>query len=86
MQTVIKVKPLNNHLLWVLFADNFDATIDIKPFIKSGISAKLSDLNYFRQVKIDEFGGITWENGFDFCPNYLREIIEKQKDFQIVDK
>jgi len=86
MQTVIKVKPLDNYLIWVLFADNFEATIDIKPYIKIGISAKLLDLNYFGQVKIDEFGGITWENGFDFCPNYLREIIEKQKDFQIVDK
>jgi hypothetical protein len=86
MQMVIKVKPLNNYLIWVLFADNFDATIDIRPFIKKGISAKLSDLNYFKQVKIDEFGGIAWENGFDFCPNYLREIIDKQKDFQINDK
>ena len=86
MQTIIKVKPLNNYLIWVLFADNFDATINIKPFIKKGISAKLSDLKYFKQVKIDEFGGISWENGFDFCPNYLREIIEKQKEFQIIDK
>lgn len=59
MQTVIKVKPLDNHFIVVLFNDNFDATINIKPFIKAGISAKLSDLNYFKQVKIDEFGGIT---------------------------
>jgi len=86
MQTVIKVKPFDNHFIWVLFADNFDATIDIKPFIKTGISAKLLDLNYFKQVSIDEFGGIAWDNGFDFCPNYLREFIEKQKDLQMIEK
>jgi len=50
--------------------------INIKPFISEGISAKLSDYNYFKQVKVDEFGGIAWENGFDFCPNYLREMAE----------
>ena len=32
------------------------------------------DDDFFKRVKIDEFGGIVWENGFDFCPNYLREI------------
>lgn len=74
METIIEVKPLENHLIWVLFADNFSATIDIKPFITQGISTKLLDYDYFRQVKIDEFGGISWENGFDFCPNYLREL------------
>jgi len=30
--------------------------------------------NWTENVKIDEFGGITWDNGFDFCPNYLREL------------
>jgi hypothetical protein len=34
---------------------------------------------YFNQVKIDEFGGIIWENGFDFCPNYLRELTNEKQ-------
>jgi len=40
-------------------------------------SAKLLDKKYFEKVKIDEFGGITWDNGYDFCPNFLRELSEK---------
>jgi hypothetical protein len=74
METIIEVKPLDNYMVWVLFADNYNATINLKPFINSGISAKLLDVDYFKQVKIDDFGGISWENGFDFCPNYLREL------------
>ena len=74
MDTVIELKPLDDYTVWVRFSDNTDAVINIKPFISEGISAKLLDSTYFKQVKIDDFGGIAWENGFDFCPNYLREI------------
>ena len=77
MEAIIDVKPLDKYVLWVLFADNFNATVSIKPFITSGISTKLLDIEYFNQVKIDEFGGIAWENGFDFCPNFLRELINE---------
>jgi hypothetical protein len=74
MEAIIDVKALDNFNIWIRFSDNTDAVINIKPFISEGISTKLLDTNYFKQVKIDEFGGITWDNGFDFCPNYLREI------------
>ncbi|MEI7723787.1 MAG: DUF2442 domain-containing protein [Bacteroidota bacterium] len=80
METVIEVKPLDNYVIWVLFADNFSTTINIKPFISTGISTRLLDLDYFKQVKIDEFGGISWNNGYDFCPNYLRELSLKQTE------
>jgi len=77
MESIIDVRPLENYKLWIRFADNFDAIINIRPFITTGISAKLLDIGYFNQVIIDEFGGIAWENGFDFCLNYLRELTNK---------
>ncbi|MBP8850542.1 MAG: DUF2442 domain-containing protein [Breznakibacter sp.] len=77
METVIDVKALDNYTVMVIFDDNFKATINIKPFITTGISSKLLDNAYFKQVKVDEFGGIAWDNGFDFCPNYLRELAQK---------
>jgi len=78
METIINVKALENYFIWVLFANNFEATINIKPFITTGFSTKLLDYSYFKEVKIDEFGGIAWDNGYDFCPNYLREIATNQ--------
>ena len=79
MESIIEVRPLENYHIWIRFADNFDATIDIKPYITTGISAKLLEVDYFNQVKIDEFGGIAWQNGFDFCPNYLRELTTERQ-------
>ena|GEM_PF-1893126 len=76
MDPIFEVKTLDNCTVWIRFSDNSDAIINIKPFISEGISAKLSDYNYFKQVKVDESGGIAWENGFDFSPIYLREMAE----------
>ena len=78
MEKVIEIMTLDNYKIRVLFADNFNAVISIKPFITTGISEKLLDPEFFKKVNIDDFGGIVWENGFDFCPNYLREISENQ--------
>ena len=78
MEKVIEIKALDNFEIWVLFADNYSAKINIRPFITTGISLKLLDIDFFQKVRIDEFDGIVWENGFDFCPNYLRELTDKQ--------
>lgn len=74
MQSITEVKPLDDYKLLIRFSDSFSALIDIKPFIQKGISKRLLDKSFFNRVKIDEFGGISWDNGFDFCPNFLREL------------
>lgn len=75
METLIEIKTLDNYQIWLKFNDNFSGIIDIKPFITGGISTELNDIEYFKKAKIDDFGGIAWDNGFDFCPNYLREYL-----------
>lgn len=74
MESIIEVRPLGNYTILIRFADNFESTIHIKPYITTGISTRLLDIDYFNKVKTDESGGIAWENGFDFCPNFLREL------------
>jgi hypothetical protein len=73
MDKVVSVKPLENYLLEIEFADGFRKVIDIQSFIGKGISAALKDEAYFRQVKLEDGGGIAWDNGYDFCPNFLRD-------------
>jgi hypothetical protein len=75
MDKVISVKPLENFLLEIEFADGAHKIIDISPFIGKGISALLKDEAYFRQVDLEDGGGIAWPNGYDFCPNFLRDDI-----------
>jgi hypothetical protein len=76
MERIVQVKPLANFKVWVKFEDGFSADVDIKPFFKGGISDALKEEEFFREVKVDEFNGISWKNGFDFCPNFLREYIK----------
>lgn len=75
MDKVISVKPLENFLLEIKFADGVRKVIDIGPFISKGISAALKDETYFRQVTLEDGGGIAWPNGYDFCPNFLRDDV-----------
>ena len=75
MEKVISVKPLENYLLEIEFADGLRKVIDIQPFIGKGISTALKDGEYFRQVKLEDGGGIAWDNGYDFCPNFLRDDV-----------
>lgn len=31
----------------------------------------LSDANYFKTVKLDSYGTLSWDNKIDFCPDVL---------------
>jgi hypothetical protein len=75
MERVVSVNPLENHFLELEFADGFRKVIDLHAFIREGLSSALLDPAYFRQVKVEDGGGIAWENGYDFCPNFLRDDI-----------
>lgn len=71
MHRIIDIQLVGGYLIEVLFSDGLRKTVDLEPYIGKGISVPLLDEDYFRQVEIESGGGITWPNGFDFCPNFL---------------
>ena len=73
IHNIVKAKALANYKLQVTFDDGLQKTIDVLPFIKEGVSSSLKDAEYFKNV-IVENGYITWQNGFDFCPVFLRNL------------
>jgi hypothetical protein len=75
MQQVKRVIPLHEYKLKMWFADGSEKVVDLEPFIGKGISADLRDKDFFRQVAIDNSGGIYWPNGYDFCPNFLYDDV-----------
>jgi hypothetical protein len=76
---VIEFKVLQDFHLWVKFQDGFAQSLDIKPFLGNGFTAELLNPAEFKKVHIESGGGLEWENGFDLCPNFLRELIENKK-------
>jgi len=75
MKQVISVSPGVDFKLRVRFSDGYTGELDVNPFLIGGISEKLRDPDIFKTVRVDEFGGISWANGFDFCPNFLYEYL-----------
>jgi hypothetical protein len=69
---IIKVEPLDDYFISVIFDDGLAKKINSKPFINEGISAELKDIVYFNRVYLDN-GSVTWPNGYDFCSVFLRE-------------
>ena len=73
MNKIIAFKVLDQFNIWLQFQDGETKTINFKPLIGKGISAVLSDPQYFENVTIDNGGGLEWPNGMDFCPNFLKD-------------
>jgi len=76
MNKIIELRYENGYKLWMRFNDGESKIIDFETLIGKGISYKLLDTDYFKLVAIDNGGGIEWPNGFDFCPNYLKEFVD----------
>jgi len=70
---IVKVGPIEDYSIRIQFDDGVVKTIDIKPFIDGGISTELRDINFFNRVYLDN-GSVTWPNGYDFCPVFLRNL------------
>jgi hypothetical protein len=72
MKEIVRALPLENSRLSILFNNGETFNVDIKPFIKSGVSSALKEGAFFNTVKVED-GFITWPNGYDFCPEFLYE-------------
>ena len=68
--TAIKVFPLDNYRLKILFDNNETKIFDVKPYIKGNWYSELSDLNYFQSVFTNGYT-VEWANGQDICPDEL---------------
>ncbi len=78
MNELVKIKPLDNYRIWLKFSDGEEKVVNVKPFLGKGISKDLLDIKIFKTVFIEPGGGIAWENGFDFCPNFLKELQDER--------
>lgn len=74
MNEVVELKVLEDYRLWLKFKDGHAKIINFRPFLGKGFTAELLEYDNFKQVFIEPGGGIAWPNGYDFFPNYLKEL------------
>jgi hypothetical protein len=72
MLRVIAVKPLDGHKLEIEFNDGVTRVIDCSFLLHGSLGEPLKDLDYFRQVRVDDDARtIVWPNGLDPAPELL---------------
>ena len=80
MISTINLEVHDNKKIRFEFSDGTEKIIDFTPFIgEDDLSKPLLDPAYFKRVKLYENGrGIYWPNGYDFCPDFLRQYQSEQ--------
>jgi hypothetical protein len=79
---VVKAKLMDAYKVFVEFNDGISGTIDFQEKISTDhrkIIKDLLDLEKFGTVKVD-LDTLCWDNGVDFAPEYLYEIITRGKE------
>ncbi|HET7361638.1 MAG TPA: DUF2442 domain-containing protein [Salinimicrobium sp.] len=79
MNKVIEIEVLNDYRIKLKFNGGEEKIINFKPYLKRGFARELLDPEKFKKVFIEPGGGIAWENGYDFCPNYLKGLTGEEK-------
>lgn len=79
MNQITELKVLEDYRIWLKFKDGVEKIVNVRPFLGKGFTAELLEYEKFKQVFIEPGGGIAWENGYDFCPNFLKELAEERK-------
>lgn len=78
MHRLVNMEVLDKYCMQLEFSDGLQKTVDIRPFLGLGITTELLAYENFRRVRIEAGGGLEWYNGFDFCPNALRELSSEE--------
>ena len=72
----MEVIPLSGLRLQVRLTDDQELTLNLEPLIQSRDAYwRLRQESYFRQVSIDQIGGICWPEGEDLAPDGLERYL-----------
>jgi Protein of unknown function (DUF2442). len=80
----IKVKPLDNYKLFLVFDNGEKKIYDVSPLIRGDWFGQLSNMDIFNTVHIAGLS-VEWEDGQDICPDdlymnsYPMEVIYEEK-------
>lgn len=84
LNKVIKVETLGGFRLRIRFADGSTGEHDFAPLMKEPgpMLDPLRNPGYFAQVHLDH-GALTWPNGYDMCPDWLRLTMEDARELHV---
>jgi hypothetical protein len=87
MKRITAVEPRDGYHLWLRFEDGIEGELDLSHLAGEGVFRIWDDQQRFRQVRIGEFGELSWGEDVDLCPDaiYLRLTGRKAEEVLKID-
>jgi hypothetical protein len=74
---VIEAKYIREHRVWLRFNDGASGELDLACELDGPIFEPLKDVEFFRQFVV-RYNTLSWQNGADFAPEFLRGKLAQQ--------
>ena len=71
---VTSAKYIENYKVWLSFNDGAQGEVDLSTELYGEVFEPLKDIDFFKSFKL-EGHTLSWKNGADFAPEFLREQI-----------
>lgn len=75
---VVKAEYISEYKVFLRFNDGSDGIVDLKNELWGTVFEPLKDQSKFSNFFLDNWT-ICWEDGADFAPEFLYDLIEKRK-------
>jgi hypothetical protein len=77
---VLEARHVRDHVVWLRFRDGTAGEVDLRRVLEGPVFEPLHDVEYFRRFELDPmFHTLTWPNGADVAPEYLRENVKAER-------
>lgn len=74
---VIEARYLGGHRVWLKFDDGASGEVDLSDELDGPVFEPLKDEEFFRLFLV-RYNTLSWQNGADFAPEFLREKLAQQ--------
>ncbi len=74
---VTNARYVEEYTIWLAFDNGKEGKINLAKELDGEIFEPLKDIAYFKNFKIAN-DTLSWENGADFAPEFLCELIDQQ--------
>ena len=71
---VLEARYVRDYVVWVRFSDGTKGEVDLSSELFGPVFAPLLDVEKFKAFTL-AFHTLTWPNGADFAPEFLRERV-----------
>ena len=71
---VLDARYVRDYVVWLRFSDGAAGEIDLSGELEGPVFGPLRDFEEFRRLRV-AYHTVTWPNGADFAPEFLRERV-----------